>query len=266
MNRSPGHRMIADQTPRLPRAARRSTILSRDEVLQAAVAMADDVGVDAVTMRSLADSLGVSAMSLYAHVADKDDILDAVIDSRLRAVGLPETSRPWQHWILEISQDLRAVLVAEPALLDRYGRRPVATPAALTRMEVALDVLTRNGFDDAAAVTAFAAVHTYTIGFAALEASRGVPARRTRRNPTSLADTHPKYWPAYFATLDHGSYPQLTRLQPDLLAFTADDQFNAGLTALIGGLDQQRNNPPYGAALPQSVHTRRRPSLTGESD
>ena len=134
MNRSPGHRMIADQTPRLPRAARRSTILSRDEVLQAAVAMADDVGVDAVTMRSLADSLGVSAMSLYAHVADKDDILDAVIDSRLRAVGLPETSRPWQHWILEISQDLRAVLVAEPALLDRYGRRPVATPAALTRM------------------------------------------------------------------------------------------------------------------------------------
>lgn len=209
--------------------------------------MAEDVGVQAVTMRSLADSLGVSAMSLYAHVTDKDDILDAVIESRLRTVGLPDTNGPWQHWIVEISQALRAILVAEPALLDRYSRRPVGVPAALTRMDTALDVLIRSGFEDAAAVTAFAAVHTYTIGFAALEASRGTSAGRARRSPTSLADTHLEYWPAHFATLDTGDFPQLTRLRPDLVAFTTDQQFSAGLTALIDGLDHQyRRRSPTG--------------------
>ncbi len=242
MNRSSPHNSPAEdqgRRPRPPRATRRSTSLTRDEVLQAAVAMADDVGVQAVTMRVLAESLGVSAMSLYAHVTDKDDILDAVIESRLHAVGLPDANGPWQHWMVEISQALRTMLVAEPALLDRYSRRPVGVPAALTRMDTALDVLIRSGFQDSTAVTVFAAVHTYTIGFAALEASRGTSSGRSRRSPASRTDTHLAYWPAHFATLDNEDYPQLSRLRPDLVAFATDEQFNAGLSALIDGLEHQ---------------------------
>jgi AcrR family transcriptional regulator len=208
-------------------------------VLEQAVRMAAELGVEAVTMRALADSLGVSAMSLYAHVTDKDDILDAVIEARLRSAGVPDVGLPWQQWIVSISQNLRTLLVAEPALLDRYSRRPVGVPAALARMDAALDVLARAGFDGAAAVTAFAAVHTYTIGFAALEAARGAPTGRARRSPASLADTHVGYWPAYFAATEVGAYPQLRRLRPDLVAFTADAQFDAGLAALIDGLDHR---------------------------
>jgi hypothetical protein len=131
------------------------------------------------------------------------------------------------------------MLVAEPALLDRYSRRPVAVPSALARMNAALDVLTGGGFADSAAVAAFAAVHTYTIGFAALEAARRAPVGRTRRSPATLDDTHPGYWPAYFATDVSEHYPQLARIRPDLVAFTDDEQFDAGLTALIDGLDHR---------------------------
>src|SRR5512139_3004146 len=81
----------ADPTPRLP--------LSHDRVLRAALAMADEEGIDAVSMRRLGQRLDVEAMSLYKHVADKEAILDGIADLVMEEVEVPDPTLPWREAI-----------------------------------------------------------------------------------------------------------------------------------------------------------------------
>ena len=125
-------------------------------------------------MRRLAEELGVTPMSLYRYVESKDELLDVVVDALLEATRLPdELDNDWVAWLRESARRLRALLVASPVARDVFTRRPVTTPAALRRMEASLRVLTGDGFSAEAALRAYAAVHVYTIGFAALETARG---------------------------------------------------------------------------------------------
>jgi AcrR family transcriptional regulator len=118
-------------------------------------------GSEQLTMRALAADLGVGTMSLYAHVASKDDLLGAVVDRLL--------ARSWRR--ASTATD-RRFLVSEPAALHVYLNHPVSTPAALARMEAMTAVLEEAGIEGAEAASAYAAIHTYTLGFAALEAAR----------------------------------------------------------------------------------------------
>jgi AcrR family transcriptional regulator len=225
------------KSSRPPRAVGRTKVLTREEVLDTALALADGGELERLTMRRLAEELGVSAMSLYAHVDDKDDILDAVIDQRLRERGLPAPSGDWLAWMTDVAGRLRALLVDNPALLDRYCRRPVGVPAALDRMEASLEVLRQAGFAASDALTAFAAMHTYTIGFASLELARAdSKATSSRAAIAPLRETSPGYWPAFLATLDSERFPILASTCPDLASFTGSEQFRAGLETLMAGL------------------------------
>lgn len=124
-------------------------------------------------MRSLAAELGVSPMSLYRHIRDKNDLLDDVVDELLRRRWRPpERTAHWRAWVVRAADALRDLLVTEPAALAVYLRHPVVSPAARVRMEAMLAVLRSAGFDDDGAHDAYAAVQTYTVGFAALEAAR----------------------------------------------------------------------------------------------
>ena len=234
---APGSSSRPAPKTRAPRAVGRTKVLTRDEIIAAAVEIADRGDLRRLTMRHLADALQVRAMSLYARVADKDEILDGIIEHRLRASGLPEPGGHWFAWMCEVAERLRRMLVQEPALLDRYCRRPVGVPAALERMEASLAVLRNVGFTGPDAVEIFASVHTYTIGFAALESARhgsaGVP-RGEETAPSPEGGTG--YWPASFAALDPGRFPNLVELRPDLAAFTGAAQFRVGLETLLGGL------------------------------
>ena len=246
-DRSDGDTATVAPRRRPPRAPGRPQVLTRDEILTAALRIASSVGLEQLTMRALAADLGVSAMSLYAHVADKDDILDAVIDRRLRESGIPSVDLEWMSWMADAAERLRGLLVHEPALLDRYCRRPVGVPAALDRMEASFTVLRTAGFDDDRSVEMFAAVHSYTIGVAALQVAREAGRRRQPRPvPTVLDESSEHYWPAIFASLDPQQYPELHRLQPDLVTLVALPQFQSGLAALLAGFDAQRvsSSPP----------------------
>jgi AcrR family transcriptional regulator len=225
------------------RRSRRTRRLSRDEVTTAALAVAERGELDALTMRSLAEELGVTAMELYSHVANKDDILDEIIDQVLEreAMPLPRYPREWKTWTLEAAERLRAVLTRYPALLDRYCRRPVGVPAALRRMEASLEVLRRAGFDDDACLAAYTTIQTYTLGFTALEIAREVSRRQaTARNRVAVTEASPHYWPAVFAGLPEAEFPNLTRLTPDLAEFTSDTHFRDGLRMVLEGLDRAR--------------------------
>lgn len=158
-------------------------------MVAAALRVIDGGGHQHLTIRGLAADLGVAPMSLYRHVASKDDLLEAVVDELLDRCWRPQREpADWRGWVGEAASRLRELLVSQPAALQVYLRHPVATPTAIERMRTMLDVIGAVTSDPAAALRGYAALHTYTIGFAALEASRGTWAPRggAARDPGDL--------------------------------------------------------------------------------
>jgi TetR/AcrR family transcriptional regulator, tetracycline repressor protein len=181
-------------------------------VIEAAIAAIEGGGYEQMTIRSLAATLGVAPMTLYRHVQNKDDLLDEVADRLLAESWKPPTRRgDWRQWMAEVAKRFRDLLVRQPAVLDVYLRHPVTSPAAMTRMEAALEVLKGAGFDERSARRAYASIHTYTIGFAALESSRARSA------------------------IERGGGDRLER---ELATFTTPRQFGDGLGYLLDGIEQ----------------------------
>jgi AcrR family transcriptional regulator len=194
--------------PSVTRAAWGS--ISREEIIEAAVGIVAAGGYQEMSIRSLAADLGVSPMSLYRHIRDKDDLLDEVVDILLAEVWRPAADEnDWQAWIIEAAAKLRHFLVTQPAGLHVFLRHPVVSPAAVERMDAMMGVLRLTGLDEAAARSAYGALHTYTIGFAALEASR--------------ADWVP----------DSG---EISSVAQQLAAYTTARQFIEGLRYLLEGI------------------------------
>lgn len=147
--------------------------ITRQQVIDAALEALEGSDFEQVTMRSLASDLGVAPMSLYRHIRSKDDLLNAVAEEMLsRAWHPPTRARSWRTWITEAANGLRELLVNEPAVLHVYLRHPVVTPTAVRRMDAIIAELRDAGFTPVGARDAYASIHTYTIGFAFLEASR----------------------------------------------------------------------------------------------
>jgi TetR/AcrR family transcriptional regulator, tetracycline repressor protein len=194
-----------------PRRAPWGTI-SREEIIRAAVTTVSAGGYEEMTIRSLAAELGVSPMALYRHIRDKDDLLDEVVDRLLARAWRPAAPEDdWQAWVTEAAAKLRAFLVSQPAALHVYLQHPVVSPAAVERMNAMLHVLRRTGAGEAAARRAYGAVHTYTIGFAALEASRA-------RSADGRGDVN--------------------SLARELAAYTTTGQFMDGLRYLLDGISR----------------------------
>ncbi len=163
-----------------------------------------------MTIRSLARTLDVSPMALYRHVRDKDDLVDEVVNRLLSRKWQPRASRDdWKAWTTEAAEKFRDFLIRQPAALHLYLRHPVTSTTSVTRMNGMLDVLRAAGFDEATARRAYAAIHTYTIGFAALEASRA--------RGTSLPE-------------------EPDQLTVELASFTTPTQFSVGLAYLLDGI------------------------------
>lgn len=194
----------------------RRVALTREYILHAAQEQAAESGLESLSSRTLAARLGVTPMALYRHVRDMDEIVGALVDDFLGAVGIPDRSLAWRQWLELLAQGLRDLFRDHPAALALFTRQPVTTPAARRRLEMAMAVLTAAGFPPDEAVRAYAAVHTYTVGFCALEAAR-------RRGPEAAAP------------LDEADDPFSVAIR----GFVAEEQFLVGLRALVDGLDSR---------------------------
>ncbi|MHB1505009.1 MAG: TetR/AcrR family transcriptional regulator [Acidimicrobiales bacterium] len=184
--------------------------LSRQQVVDVATQVVRGGGYDQMTIRSLAAELGVAPMSLYGHVRSKEDLLDEVVDRLLGEVWRPDVVEDeWQTWIAEAADRLRRFLVGQPAALHVYLRRPVVSASAIARMEAMMRVLKNAGLSHAMAKRAYGAIHTYTVGFAAVEASR------EHEIPTAEG---------------------ASELARQLAAYTTPKQFASGLSYLLGGV------------------------------
>ena len=200
-------------------AARRAPwgTISRGDVISAAVEIVRAGRYEQMSIRSLASELSVAPMSLYRHIRDKDDLLSEVADRLLTETWRPAASEDdWQAWVVEAASRLRTFLVSQRAALHVYVKYPVVSPAAIDRMDAMMGVLRRTGLEEEAARHAYGALHTYTIGFAALEASR--------------ADWAP------------GS-AQAGSVARQLAAFTTTEQFTEGLQYLLEGIGRHIGAP-----------------------
>jgi TetR/AcrR family tetracycline transcriptional repressor len=160
--------MASDATRTRPRGS-----LTRELIITEALALLEEHGPGALSMRRLADRLGVAPNALYTHVRGKADLIDGLIDQVYAGLTLnPDASGDWAQQLTTLSQDIRAYLVAHPAVVPYALQQPGLGPHSLRLGEAIYNVLRPAGFSDQAVVGTVYALVTYILGFVALEVPR----------------------------------------------------------------------------------------------
>lgn len=147
------------------RAAREP--VSRERAIRVAVALADAGGLSQLTMRRLAEELGVEAMSLYHHVSNKDAIVDAMVESVFRELEPPSNAIGWKEAMRRRARSMRATLLRHPWAIGVMSSR--AASAKLARFDASPDRLRESGFSRSLAAHAYAVLDGYLYGFLQLE-------------------------------------------------------------------------------------------------
>jgi len=207
--------------------------LTRQAVIEAALALADAEGLEAVTIRRLARALGVTPMALYWHVRNKDELLDGVAASLVERVDVSlDASASWQDQLRAVLTSLLAVLRAHPAAAPLVSIRTVSTEGSLQVTEVVLDILRRAGYSPVEATQV--ARHALSTLTSLVSAEPGVVAGR---EPAGQEEARHRAWEA-LASLSPERYPRLVEAAAPLSA--AEDReayFAFGLDLLLAGIE-----------------------------
>ncbi len=203
--------------------------LTRDRVLAAAVALADREGVAGLTIRALASELDVRPMTLYHHVANKEAILDGIVDRVFAEIDLPPTGVGWREAISRRCTSARAVLAAHPWATALMETRTSPGPATLDHHEAVLVCLRRGGLSVTLTAHAYAVLGSFVYGFALQEA--GLPLE----GPEQVAGLAEQI----LAGMPEERYPFLTELTREHVLRPGYDfgtSFTVGLDLLLDGL------------------------------
>ena len=208
--------------------------LTRELIIKEALALLEEHGPGALSMRRLADRLGVAPNALYTHVRGKTDLIDGLIDQVYAGLELhPDPSGDWTQQLTALSQDIRAYLLAHPAVVPYALQQPGLGPHSLRLGEAIYNVLRPAGFSDQAVVGTVYALVTYILGFVALE----IP--RAGTDPQTSDEFVRRMW-AFFAALPPGEFPHHVELAPLLARISTDDQFRFGIRTFLAGLKAQQ--------------------------
>jgi AcrR family transcriptional regulator len=140
--------------------------LSRDQVLSTAIDRADKGGLEALTMRSLAEELGVAPMALYNHVASKDDLIDAMVDVVFGEIGVPSGGGDWKSAMRRRAISVRDVLLRHRWAIGLMESRRRPGPANLRHHDAVIGRLRAAGFSVEMAAHAYSLLDSYIYGFA----------------------------------------------------------------------------------------------------
>jgi TetR/AcrR family tetracycline transcriptional repressor len=223
----PSNRQATTAASRRASRVPRNT-LSRDRIVEAGLALLDAQGFEAVTMPSLAKRLGVGTMSLYRHVADKDDLINAVAERVLSGVAVPDGDPDdWEGRVVGYLRALREAALAHPALSRILAERGLTVGPVFEQLEAVHGVLRAAGFSDLDAVRTFYTLLTYVFGFVVWELPR------VRQQP---AAAYTAAWNEALDDLDPAAYPNLHGLRRQLNTTASAEQFEYGLQHLIRSL------------------------------
>jgi AcrR family transcriptional regulator len=203
--------------------------LSTGRVLRAALALADAGGAKALTMRGLGQELGVEAMSLYKHVANKDAILDGVLDLVVGEIDVPSRGDHWKTAMRQRGISAREVLLRHPWACGLLMSRINAGPAMLRYVDSTLGSLRAAGFSIELADHAWNAMDSYIYGFTLQELNFPVEPQR-----------HAEVAAEYLPGLPPGEYPHLTELAVHVIggAYDGVHEFTLGLDLLLDGFER----------------------------
>ena len=204
--------------------------LTKDRILGAAVDLVDRSGLEALTMRRLGSELGFEAMSLYKHVANKDEILDGMVELVVSRIEIPEEGSEWRNAMRRRAVSAREVLGRHSWAIGLLESRGFQGPAAMRYLDAILGNLTGSGFSIENAAHAFWLLDCYVYGQIVQETSIG------SSDNDETTDAAP--------TLDLASeFPNLAAMYEHAATFgyTFGDEFEFGLELILDGLDRYRD-------------------------
>jgi AcrR family transcriptional regulator len=206
--------------------------LSRERVLEAAISLADEGGIESLTMRKLAQELGVEAMTLYYYVANKDEILGGIVDLVVGEIQLPSPGADWKPAIRKTALSAYDVLLRHPWAASLVLSGPTMSQARVRYMNSILGSLRHGGFSAELTDHAYHALDSHIMGFALWEV--GIM--------TGLANLGDRV-ATFLEELDVDEYPHLAEhAQQHLKERNPDDEgsFAFGLDLILDGLERIR--------------------------
>lgn len=207
------------------------TGLSKQRIVVAAAAVADRVGIAGVSMRSVATELGVEAMSLYHHVANKNALLDSLADWVFEQISAPDVDDPWRAAMVARARSARSVLVQHPWALGMIEARPRPGTPLLRNFDRVLGCLLNSGFSAALATHLFSVLDAYVYGFALTESTLPfIPAEGAEQAYAEEVAPSPD------------EYPYLVRTLGELMGsgfYSFADEFDVGLDVILDGFEQR---------------------------
>lgn len=205
--------------------------LDQGQVIQAALRLLDEVGFDRLTMRGLADRLGVKAASLYWHIRSKQELLSLMANEICAPMRPPDPALPWQRQLEALGREYRQVLLGHR---DAARVLAAAIPSGsniLRLTEMVLRILLDAGFDPRDAAYAGSLLNDYVVMFVSEE------TRAFDMQPEDAAPDSPSGSANWFAALPPGEYPSLVVLADHLVHFDSDERFRFGNEIIISGLE-----------------------------
>jgi AcrR family transcriptional regulator len=207
--------------------------LSRERVLRAALGLADSGGIESLTMRRLGEQLEVEAMSLYNHIAGKEDILDGIVDLVFSEIEVPSDQAGWRAAMRHRALSARDVLTRHPWATSLMQSRTKPGPATLRHHDAVIGTLRKAGFSIDMAAHAFSVMDGYIYGFALQQVN--LPST-TSAESAELAENILRELPAH-------DYPYLAEmivehaLKP---GYDYAEEFEFGLDLILDGLERVR--------------------------
>jgi AcrR family transcriptional regulator len=220
-------------TRAVPKARSRSR-LSRERVLRAAITHADAGGLEALTMRTLAEELGVAPMALYRHIANKDDLVDAMVDVVFSEIDLPSSTAGWKTAMRQRAISAREVLSRHRWAIGLMESRTNPGPANLRHHDAVIGTLRAAGFTIPMAAHAYSLLDSYIYGFALTQMNLPLD---TSAEVAEVAQNMLQPFPLK-------EYPNLVEFITEHAmkpGYDYGDEFVYGLDVILDGLEKARN-------------------------
>jgi AcrR family transcriptional regulator len=207
-------------------AARREP-LSRERVLRAAVALADQGGIGSLTMRRLGQELGVEAMSLYKHVKNKDDLLDGIVDLVVGDIDVPPTGTPWKAAMRHRAISAHELMLAHPwAALQVMSRFNIG-PGMTRYLDATLGRLREGGFSIDGALDAWHTLDSHIYGFTLQELGLPFDVEETQQVSADVLQQLPA-----------DEFPHVVEVITKIMKTGRVEDFEFGLDLILDGLER----------------------------
>jgi AcrR family transcriptional regulator len=229
------HAPIGPIWARIDREARAGRpALSREQIVRAAIEIADAEGIEALSMRRVAARVRAGTMSLYWHVPSKEDLLDLMRDAIMGEVKLPSApSGDWRADLRLIAYQTRAALLRHPWYGAIIGDLPSLGPNSLHHVEFALAAVDGIGLDIRAMAGTLSAIDSYVLGFVQRELSEKAYIRQSGVSEEEWRAASEPYVKSLLAT---GKYPTLARFIYSEELGDQDANFDFGLECILDGI------------------------------